>query len=123
MEKKKVVLVRRHNREKHDQEISGIDRKVLSELESIHNDMFADAKKILDEKTVTISNYDEFKAELEKGRLIHAPICANQQCEEKIKEETGADIRVVTENSQDKTSKCIYCQKQSESIPLFARGY
>ncbi len=80
-------------------------------------------KKILDEKTINVSNYIDFKSELEKGRLIHAPICTNQQCEEKIKEETGADIRVVPENSHDKTSKCIYCQKQSESIPLFARGY
>ena len=43
--------------------------------------------------------------------------------EEKIKEETGADVRVMPENSENKTSKCIYCEKQSESIPLFARGY
>ena len=123
IEKKKVVLARRHNREKHEQDISDIEKIVLSELESIHNDMFADAKKILDEKTVTVSTYVDFKSELEKGRLIHAPICANEQCEEKIKEETGADVRVVPENSGNKTSKCIYCQKQSESIPLFARGY
>jgi len=123
IEKKKVVLARRHNREKHEQDISDIEKIVLSELESIHNDMFADAKKILDEKTVTVSTYVDFKSELEKGRLIHAPICASEQCEEKIKEETGADVRVVTENSGNKTSKCIYCQKQSESIPLFARGY
>ena len=123
VEKKKVVLARRHNREKHDQEISGIEKMVLSELVSIHNDMFADAKKILDGKTVTVSTYVDFKSELEKGRMIHAPICSNQQCEEKIKEETGADVRVVPENSDDKTLKCIYCEKQSESIPLFARGY
>jgi prolyl-tRNA synthetase len=123
IEKKKVVLARRHNREKHDQAISGIEKMVLSELVSIHNDMFSDAKKILDGKTVTVSTYVDFKSELEKGRLIHAPICGNQQCEEKIKEETGADIRVVPENSDDKTSKCIYCEKQSETIPLFARGY
>ena len=123
IEKKKVVLARRHNREKHEQDISDIEKIVLSELESIHNDMFADAKKILDEKTVTVSTYVDFKSELEKGRLIHAPICASEQCEEKIKEETGADVRVVPENSGNKTSKCIYCQKQSESIPLFARGY
>ena len=123
LEKKKVILARRHNREKHDYEISGIEKMVLSELVSIHNDMFADAKKILDEKTTTVSNYSDFKSELEKGRLIHAPICTNQQCEEKIKEETGADVRVIPENSENKTSKCIYCEKQSETVPLFARGY
>ena len=123
LDKKKVVLARRHNREKHDQEISGIEKMVLSELVSIHNDMFADAKKILDEKTVAVSNYVDFKSELEKGRLIHAPICSNQECEEKIKEETGADVRVIPENVENKTSKCIYCEKQSAYTPLFARGY
>ena len=45
-------------------------------------------QKILDEKTIEVNNYDDFKTELEKGRLIKAPICDNQECEEKIKEES-----------------------------------
>ena len=35
----------------------------------------------------------------------------------------GNFILIVPEISDDKTLKCIYCEKQSESIPLFARGY
>jgi prolyl-tRNA synthetase len=83
------------------------------ELDKIHEDMFADAKKILDDKTVEVNNYDDFKTELEKGRLIKAPICDNPDCEEKIKEETSADVRVITENSSDTYSKCIKCSNQS----------
>ena len=85
--------------------------------------MFADAKKILDDRTIEIDNYDEFKSELEKGRLIRAPICENQECEEKIKEETSADVRVITKDSSDTVSKCIKCSNQIVIRPLFARGY
>ena len=123
LEQDKVVFVRRHNRQKQDHSIDGLVDKVVAELDNIHNDMFADAKKILDERTVTLETYEEFKSELEKGMLIKAPICDNPSCEEKIKEETGADIRVMPDDSDDEKSKCIYCDGQSKIKPLFARGY
>ncbi|KEQ55699.1 Proline--tRNA ligase protein, partial [Marine Group I thaumarchaeote SCGC AAA799-N04] len=43
--------------------------------------------------------------------------------EEKIKEETGADIRVIPFGSENTDLKCMYCGEQSESVPIFARGY
>ena len=123
LEKNQVTFARRHNRQKDDQPITGLVDKVVSELEQIHNDMFADAKKILDDRTVEVNDYDSFKSELEKGRLIKAPICDNPKCEEKIKEETSADVRVIEEDSNDLTAKCIKCSNQSVVKPLFARGY
>ena len=123
LEKNQVTFARRHNRQKDDQPIIGLVDKVVSELEQIHNDMFADAKKILDVRTVEVNDYDNFKSELEKGRLIKAPICDNPKCEEKIKEETSADVRVIEEDSNDSSAKCIKCSNQSVVKPLFARGY
>ena len=123
LEKDQVTFARRHNRQKDDQKITGLVDRVISELDKIHNDMFSDAKKILRDKTVEVYNYDDFKTELEKGRLIKAPICDNPECEEKIKEETGADVRVITDDAEDTSSKCIKCSNQSVINPLFARGY
>jgi len=123
LEKNQVTFARRHNRQKDDQAIAGLVDRVVSELDKIHNDMFADARKILEDKTVEVNNYDDFKAELEKGRLIKAPICDNSECEEKIKEETSADIRVIKDDAEDSNSKCIKCSNQSVIKPLFARGY
>ncbi|MDC0186590.1 proline--tRNA ligase [Candidatus Nitrosopelagicus sp.] len=123
LEKNQVTFARRHNRQKDDQTITGLVERVVSELDKIHNDMFSDAKKILEDRTSEVNTYDEFKTELEKGRLIKAPICDNPKCEEEIKEETSADVRVITSDSDDRTSKCIKCSDQSTSRPLFARGY
>jgi len=123
LEKNQVTFARRHNRQKDDQVISGLVERVISELDKIHQDMFSDAKKILEDRTVEVDTYDDFKNELEKGRLIKAPICDNPECEEKIKEETSADVRVITEDAKDANSKCIKCSNQSVIRPLFARGY
>ena len=123
LEKNQVTFARRHNRQKDDQTITGLVERVVSELDKIHNDMFSDAKKILEDRTIEVETYDDFKTELEKGRLIKAPICDNPKCEEEIKEETSADVRVITSDSDDTSSKCIKCSDQSTSRPLFARGY
>ena len=124
IERNKFVLVRRDNGQKQELSLTsyyGEDTK--AELDKIHNDMFANAKKILDDRTSSAETYDEFKSELEKGMIIKAPICDSPSCEEKIKEETGADIRVIPDDCEDKGSKCIYCGGQSKIRPLFARGY
>ena len=119
----KIVLARRDTGEKRDLDIPIRDNVIAEELDKMHDDMFANAKKILDERTTTLETYDGFKTELEKGMLIKAPICDNPSCEEKIKEETGADIRVIPDDCEDDDSKCIYCGVQSKIRPLFARGY
>ena len=124
LESQNFVLVRRDNGQKQEVSLNmdfGVN--IETELDNIHNDMFANAKKILDERTTTLETYDEFKSELEKGTLIKAPICDNPTCEEKIKEETGADIRVIPDGCEDDGSKCIHCGGQSKIRPLFARGY
>ncbi|MED5282898.1 MAG: proline--tRNA ligase, partial [Thermoproteota archaeon] len=118
LEKNQVTFARRHNRQKDDQEITGLVERVVSELDKIHNDMFSDAKKILEDRTSEVDTYDDFKAELEKGRLIKAPICNNPKCEEEIKEETSADVRVITSDAKDTDSKCIKCSDQSSIRPL-----
>ena len=119
----KIVLARRDTGEKRDLDIPIRDNVIAEELDKMHDDMFANAKKILDERTTTLETYDEFKSELEKGMLIKAPICDNPSCEEKVKEETGADIRVIPDGCEDDGSKCIHCGGQSKIRPLFARGY
>ena len=124
LESQNFVLVRRDNGQKQEVSLNmdfGVNTE--TELDNIHNDMFANAKKILDERTTTLETYDEFKSELEKGMLIKAPICDNPSCEEKVKEETGADIRVIPDGCEDDGSKCIHCGGQSKIRPLFARGY
>ncbi len=122
IEKQSMVVAKRYNKEKMNLEFSEID-KITSILDEIQKDMLENARKQAEVNTISISDYDEFKSKIEKGGFFNSPWCGKLECEEKIKEETGAEIRVIPWNSEDTTQKCIYCKEQSESIPVFARGY
>ena len=123
IEKNKVVLAKRYNKEKLDLSFDEINEKIESVLDDIQKQMFVAAKKILEKMTRDVSKYDEFKSELEKGGFIQSPWCGKEECESKIKEETSAEIRVIPFESENSSKKCVYCNEQSVSIPIFARGY
>ncbi|NWK06537.1 proline--tRNA ligase [Marine Group I thaumarchaeote] len=120
--KKQVVLVRRHNRTKTSLNMDSLTEKISSELKNIQKEMFDTAKKILDERVVKVSEYQQFKEELDNGKMIDCSWCGNQTCEDKIKEETGADIRVIPSDNT-KAETCIYCKNSGTTNVLFARGY
>ena len=120
--KKQVVLVRRHNRTKTSLNMDSLTEEISSELKNIQKEMFDAAKKILDERVVRVSEYQQFKKELENGKMIDCSWCGNQTCEDKIKEETGADLRVIPSDNT-KAETCIYCKNSGITNVLFARGY
>jgi len=120
--KKQVVLVKRHNRTKTSPNMDSLTEEISSELKNIQKEMFDTAKKILDERIVRVSEYQQFKEQLDNGKMIDCSWCGNQTCEDKIKEETGADIRVIPSDNT-KAETCIYCKNSGTTNVLFARGY
>ena len=121
--KNQVVLVRRHNQVKTSIEMDSSSEKISSELKNIQKEMFDAAKKILDERVVRVSEYQQFKEELENGKMIDCSWCGNQTCEDKIKEETSADLRVIPFGNTEKSETCIYCKNSGTTNVLFAKGY
>ena len=122
IENQSVVIAKRHNREKSSLGFTEIE-KISTILDEIQNDMLKTAREQTKTNTMDISDYTEFKSKIEKGGFFSAPWCGKLECEEKIKEETGADIRVIPFGSENTDTKCMYCQEQSTVIPIFARGY
>jgi prolyl-tRNA synthetase len=125
--KNQVVLARRHNQTKTSIDMhtssNTFSSVISSELKNIQKEMFDTAKKILDERVVRVSEYQQFKEELENGKMIDCSWCGNQTCEDKIKEETGADLRVIPFDNTEKSETCIYCKNSGTTNVLFARGY
>lgn len=122
LDKQKVTIAKRHTRQKADLPLDKIDSEIEGILQQIQDEMFAAAKKMLDEKTVKTAEYSELKTALEKGCFVDAPWCGKVGCEEKIKEETMADIRVIPFGNQA-SGKCIYCREQSIASVIFGRAY
>jgi len=119
-----VTLARRDTFEKITVKEDEVANAVLRLLDEIQNNLFDRAKKFLEEKITVVSNYEEFKEVLkEKGGFIKASWCLSPKCEEKIKEETGATIRLVPFEKEKTISKCIYCGEEAKEVVYFAKSY
>ena len=121
--KNQVVMARRYNQTKDSISIDKLSGAIAAELENIQQQMFDTAKKILDERISAVSQYEQFKAELENGKMLSCSWCGKQECEDKIKEETGAELRVIPSDDGKKVETCIYCKDNGAANVLFARGY
>jgi len=124
MKQGQVMVARRDTSEKIAVKDEEIESTITSLLEEIQCSLFNRAKKLLDENTTTVRTYHEFKETLEKkGGFIRASWCSDAKCEEKIKDETGATIRIVPFEKEKPFAKCIYCEQQAKEVVYFARSY
>jgi len=121
-----LELVRRDTMLKWTTKESGVVGSVTSILDEIQTNLLNRAKEIQMEYTSRTNSYDTFKSILDaKGGFIYTYWCGEQSCEIKIKEETGADLRVIPfECEEDQgTNLCIYCGEPSNKIAIFGRAY
>jgi prolyl-tRNA synthetase len=121
----KLVLVRRDTGEKQQINYTEAKQTIKKLLEEIQNNLFHRALIFRKDNTHSIDNYDEFKKIMnDKSGFIETGWCKDGACEEKIKEETKATIRVLPlgrESNEHK--KCIYCGRPSQALAVFAKAY
>jgi prolyl-tRNA synthetase len=124
IQKKQVVIVRRDNFEKVFVKDKDATKKIVKFLDEIQKNLFKKAKKFLDDNITIVKTYEEFKKVLnEKGGFLRACHCLEEGCEEKIKEETGATIRLIPLKKEKIFSNCIYCGKKAKEVVYFAKAY
>jgi len=119
---KQVTLVRRDTREKIAVNRSDAKSRINSILDEIQNHLYERANNSLDVLTTTVSDMQSFMKVLEgKGGFIKA-FLSDDSCEEKIKIETGATVRVVPMKATKK-GNCVYCGADNSNEVYFARSY
>ncbi len=121
-----VVLARRDNGEKEAVPAAdGLAERIKQLLEEIQDNMYKKAKKFMDENTRRTDDYEEFKTIIaEKRGFVIAGWCGEDDCEQKIKEETKATIRNIPFHLQDENpGKCLRCRNEAKHLVYFARAY
>jgi prolyl-tRNA synthetase len=119
-----ITLARRDTFQKSTAKIEDTIQTITNLLDEIQDSLYAKAKKMLIEKTTFVYGYEDFKETLKtKGGFIKAAWCGKPACEEKIKAETGATIRLKPFVKELSTDKCLYCNEKSEEIVYFAKSY
>jgi len=124
IERKQVVVARRDTFERVEVGEEHLVNVVNELIEDIQTALFNRANKFLSGHITTVKTYGEFKRALRKGGgFIKACWCSSRECEERIKEETGATIRLIPLEKEYLFSNCVYCGKEAKEVAFFARAY
>ncbi|WP_409276019.1 proline--tRNA ligase [Neobacillus sp. SCS-31] len=124
IEKNQVVLVRRDTGEKLIVAIDEVEAKLGALLDEIQQNLFSRAKELLEKKTSVAENMEQFKERLETNPgMIKAMWCGKRECEDKIKEETGATSRCIPFEQEKISDTCVCCGGEAESMVVWAKAY
>lgn len=134
IENNNVEMVRRDNRQKSIIHVENISKEIKKIFQSLQSDLYYKAEIYLKEKTKIITSFNDFKRNLDSySGFIVTGWCGNEDCEVRVKGDTGADIRVIPfdvkdiptglDTTYDDIKDCIYCGKKANKIVIFAKAY
>ena len=124
IENNQAVLARRDTGEKVTVKLSDIADEVLSLLDNIQVSLLEKATKHRNSKTSEAKNMEEFKNVLKTNQgFIKSMWCGNEECENKIKEDTGASSRCMPFEQEHISDVCVCCGKPAEKMVVWGKAY
>ncbi len=124
IENGEVVLVRRDTAEKISVKLEEIEEKLDQLLKDIQSSMYDACKKRMEDKTTIAHNMEELKKNLEENQgFVKTMWCGNQECEDKVKEETGAPSRCMPFAQEHLGDTCVCCGKPATKMVVWGRQY
>ena len=124
IEKNQVMIFRRDTLEKMPVPMEGLKETVEKLLDDIHENMLEKARKLRDEKTYTISGFEEFRNKMEQSPgFAKGMWCGTRECEDRIKAETSATIRCIPFEQENLGEKCHFCDREAKHMVYVAKAY
>jgi prolyl-tRNA synthetase len=128
IDKNQCVLVRRDTRAKSFVSLDTVGEDATELLSQIQHDMLVAARERMDRNTIRERiSYDRFREVIEgPGAFVYAGWCGAEACEQAIKEETKATIRVLPDEefrSAEPPTHCLKCGGAAQHEALWARAY
>ena len=102
--------------------LSQLEETVKTLLDAIHDNMFAMARKNLEDNTFEAETWEEVKAILEKnnGGFVKTKWCGSLECELAMKEKVGVTSRCMPLQQRKSMGKCPVCGKECETDIIWA---
>ena len=122
--RQQVTMVRRDTSERSVVPEADVINETKKLLDAIQSSLFEKASDTLKTAIHDARTYDELKQIIENdGGFVRACWCSEVACEDRIKDETGATIRVVPVQDEQLFSGCVSCGKTAKKVVYFARAY
>ena len=124
IEKNQCVLVRRDSGEKTFVSLDGIEETVAQMLDSIHDGLYAKAKKNLEDNTYPCTSLEEVKEKMaQRGGFAKAMWCGDLECELKMKEDAGVSSRCIPFEQEQLSDVCACCGKPAKKMVVWGVAY
>ncbi|MEA4815134.1 MAG: proline--tRNA ligase [Oscillospiraceae bacterium] len=124
IEKNECVAARRDTGEKTVISLDTLEDSIRALMDDIHNNMYAMAKKNMEDNTFEAETVEEVKKIVDgKGGFVKTKWCGSTECENAMKERAGVTSRCVPFVQDGKTGVCPICGKQSVKTVIWGVAY
>jgi prolyl-tRNA synthetase len=128
LDKNQAVLVRRDTREKRSVSLDTLGEDAAELLMKIQEDMLITARERREQNSVRGGiTYDRFRELMDgEGGFVYAGWCGDPACEEQIKNDTKATIRVLPDEefrSAEAPTACLKCGRPASAEAVWAKAY
>lgn len=121
----KCVSVKRYNREKNFESLENIEETVARRLDEIRDGMYEKALENRQRRTYDCTTLDEIRDSIKNGGdgLVMAMWCGDEECEDRVKAETGVGSRCIPFDQKHISDKCVCCGKPAKHMVCWAIAY
>lgn len=125
IESEEVVVYRRDLGDKTTKPIESLSAELSKLLDNIQKTLYDQALQFRQEHTIAARTYDELRDFLAAaGGFATGGWCGSEVCEEKVKSETKATIRLLPEQpSEDTQGECLVCGQSATEQATWAQSY
>ncbi|MDE7219812.1 MAG: proline--tRNA ligase, partial [Oscillospiraceae bacterium] len=125
MEKGQCCIARRDTGEKAFVPLAELEDTVTELLDNIHRNMFAMAKKNLEDNSFRAETWEQVKELIEKnsGGFVHTKWCGALDCELAMKEKVGVTSRCMPLDQSGTGGKCPVCGKDCTTDIIWGVAY
>ncbi|MGQ9595788.1 MAG: proline--tRNA ligase [Thermoproteota archaeon] len=100
-----------------------LENEVNGLLVDIQKNLYERAKKMMMSKIGSASSMFELSKMISKDMMVKACWCGSRECDEAVKDETGASIRLIPLEEERVFSNCIGCGRPASKVVYFAKSY
>ena len=124
IERGEVIVTRRDTLEKMPIKIEELQEKLEELMKNIQQSMYNACKKRMEEKTTIALNMEELEKNLNENQgFVRTMWCGSQECEDKVKEVTGAPSRCIPFEQEHLSDTCVCCGKKADKMVVWGRQY
>ena len=123
LEQNSCMIHKRNDGTKTRYSLDNIVETIQGLFNKVHSEMYNAALHNLLENIKEVHTYDELKEVVAKGGYAKMMWCGNQDCENKIKEDTNATARCMPFDQVAFDEVCPVCGKKAKYVVYFAKAY